>query len=104
MVTKKKRAEKQIEWVGGLVRLPAYVTGEGEPYRPAAAVWLSPADKLVLGMEVFGREGRPEEVVASFEAATRKPLAGARTRRAGCAWPLRISRTRCSRRSRPGSR
>jgi hypothetical protein len=32
MAAKKKRTG--IEWVGGLVSMPAYVTGEGDPYRP----------------------------------------------------------------------
>ena len=43
---KKKRAG--IEWVGGLVSMPAYVTGEGEPYRPEVLLWMS-GDGLVLG-------------------------------------------------------
>lgn len=34
MAARKKRTE--IEWVGGIVSMPMYVTGEGEPYRPEA--------------------------------------------------------------------
>jgi hypothetical protein len=34
MGARKKRAG--IEWVGGIVAMPAYVSGEGEPYQPIA--------------------------------------------------------------------
>jgi hypothetical protein len=72
--TTKKRAAKLIEWIGGTVRLPTYVTGEGEPYRPVAALWLS--RDSVMGMEILGRDYAPEQIVASFEATTRKPMKG----------------------------
>jgi hypothetical protein len=48
-----------IEWVGGVVSMPAYVTGEGEPYRRETLLWMSP-DGAILGHAV----GRPGEVVA----------------------------------------
>lgn len=37
-----------IEWIGGTVAMPAYVTGEGEPYRPETLFWMS-ADGAILG-------------------------------------------------------
>lgn len=37
-----------IEWIGGTVAMPAYVTGEGEPYRPEALFWMG-ADGAILG-------------------------------------------------------
>jgi hypothetical protein len=40
-----------IEWTGGLVTLPGYVTGEGEPYRPEALLWVD-AEGAVIGMHV----------------------------------------------------
>ena len=46
MAAKRKRVG--IEWVGGLVSMPAYVTGEGEPYRPEVLLWMS-GDGIVLG-------------------------------------------------------
>lgn len=52
----KKRIE--IEWIGGLVSLPAYVTGEGDPYRPEALFWMG-AEGAVLGHTV----GEPGELV-----------------------------------------
>lgn len=47
-----------IEWVGGTVSMPAYVTGEGEPYRPAALVWMIP-DGAILGSAV----ARPSDLL-----------------------------------------
>lgn len=56
MPSKKKRTG--IEWVGGLLSMPAYVTGEGEPYRPLTILWMS-TEGAVLGQAV----GRPGELV-----------------------------------------
>ena len=56
MTARKKRTG--IEWVGGLVSMPAYVTGEGEPYRPEALFWMG-AEGAVLGHAV----GKPGELV-----------------------------------------
>ena len=56
MAAKRKRVG--IEWVGGLVSMPAYVTGEGEPYRPEVLLWMS-GDGLVLGTTT----AKPGEVV-----------------------------------------
>ena len=56
-MAKKKPAE--VEWVGGVISIPTYVTGEGEPYRPEALLWLS-ADGAVVGSSV----AKPGEVLA----------------------------------------
>lgn len=56
MTAKKKRT--LIEWVGGLVPLPGFVTGEGEPFRPEALFWLG-ADGAVLAHTV----GAPGELM-----------------------------------------
>jgi hypothetical protein len=48
-MAKKKRAG--VEWVGGVIAMPAYVMDEGKPYRPAALVWMG-ADGAVLGSAV----------------------------------------------------
>ncbi len=56
MAARRKRVG--IEWVGGLVSMPAYVTGEGEPYRPEVLLWMS-GDGLVLGTTT----AKPGEVV-----------------------------------------
>ncbi|MBK8213871.1 MAG: hypothetical protein IPK71_08980 [Myxococcales bacterium] len=67
MATRKKRAE--VEWVGGLVTLPTYVTGEGAPFQPEMLLWLR-TDGLVLGHEV----GRPGEVLSSACESLRRTI------------------------------
>jgi hypothetical protein len=44
------------EWVGGIVAMPAYVTGEGEPYRPRMLLWMIPGGP-VLGTTMEKAEG-----------------------------------------------
>lgn len=73
MITKKKRNE--IEWIGGLVSMPAYITGEGEPYRPEAIFWIG-ADGEILGTTL----GKPGEMLAmageSLQDAMERPMWG----------------------------
>lgn len=73
MAAKKKRTG--IEWVGGLVSMPAYVTGEGARYRPEVLFWMG-AEGAVLGHEV----GRPGEliglVVESLRRTIERPMFG----------------------------
>jgi hypothetical protein len=71
----RKRSAKPVEWIGGVVSLPAYVTGEGEPYRPEAVFWVV-AEGLVLGMQVPGRSAAPAQIVKSFHDTTRAPMVG----------------------------
>ncbi|XXF78304.1 hypothetical protein P2318_00680 [Myxococcaceae bacterium GXIMD 01537] len=59
----------EVEWVGGLVSLPAYVTGEGAPYRPEAVIWLG-ADGAVLGTTV----GKPGEALAGVGESLRDAI------------------------------
>jgi hypothetical protein len=55
--------------------MPAYVTGEGEPYRPDILVWMG-ADGMILGSAV----ARPGEILAmasdSLQATIEQPMAG----------------------------
>lgn len=64
-----------VEWVGGLVSLPARVTGEGEPYRPEVLLWLG-AEGAVLGSTV----GKPGEVLGlashSLQSTVERPMFG----------------------------
>jgi hypothetical protein len=61
MATKRQRTE--IEWVGGLVSMPVYVTGEGEPFRPEVMLWMG-ADGALLGSAT----GKPGEVLGTASA------------------------------------
>jgi hypothetical protein len=73
MAARKKRTG--IEWVGGLVAMPGYVTGEGEPYRPEALFWMG-AEGAVLGHGV----GKPGELVRlaceSLRSTIERPMVG----------------------------
>lgn len=73
MAARKNRTD--LEWVGGIVAMPAYVTGEGEPYRPETLFWMS-AEGAVLGHTV----GRPGELVelacASLRSTIEQPMFG----------------------------
>lgn len=64
-----------IEWIGGTVAMPAYVTGEGEPYRPEALFWMG-ADGAILGSTV----GRPGELLPmaseSLQSTIEQPMYG----------------------------
>lgn len=63
------------EWTGGLAPMPAWVTGEGDPYRPEMLMWLN-AEGLVVGHAV----GRPGELLGdaceSLRNAIERPMAG----------------------------
>lgn len=54
----KPKRRANTEWIGGLVELPNWITGEGPAYRPEALIWLN-HDGLVLGTVL----GRPGEVL-----------------------------------------
>jgi hypothetical protein len=73
MSASKKRTG--TEWVGGIVSMPAYVTGEGEPYRPETLFWMG-AEGAVLGHTL----GKPGEVVElareSLRSAIEQPMFG----------------------------
>jgi hypothetical protein len=83
--------ETDVEWLGGLLKLPAYITGDGEPYRPYALFFLdenrvvlhsrvakpgllltAAAQSLLhtIGQPLFGHKRRPTAIrVASAELA-----------------------------------
>lgn len=68
-----KRANQgqALEWVGGLVSHPSYVTGEGEPYRPEMLLWVIPGGP-VLGVSM----GKPGELLAQAADHLRDTMAG----------------------------
>jgi len=76
MVAKRKKGQTAgVEWAGGIVSMPAYVTGEGEPYRPEVLVWMV-ADGPVVGFST----ARPGELLAgasdNFRDTMRSPMFG----------------------------
>lgn len=63
------------EWLGAMATLPAFVSGDGEPYRPEALAWMG-ADGAIVGLTT----ARPGELLAlaseSLQRAIDTPLAG----------------------------
>jgi hypothetical protein len=69
------RNQTGVEWVGGLVSMPAYVTGEGEPYRPEVLFWLS-GEGAVIG-HLLGKPGELLSAAAdSLRATIKRPIFG----------------------------
>ena len=64
------------EWIGALVTFPSYVTGEGEPYKPTAVMWLEPATGCVVDSQLVRPEQALPRAAGLFHLATREPLAG----------------------------
>jgi len=58
-----------IEWIGGIAAIPAYVTGEGEPYRPEALFWMA-ADGAILGSTIAG----PGELLATASESLQRTI------------------------------
>jgi hypothetical protein len=54
---KGRKGRATIEWIGGIVSLPSYVTGEGAPFRPEALLWK--CMDFIVGMTV----DRPGELL-----------------------------------------
>jgi hypothetical protein len=71
----KRRKTQGAEWIGGLESMPAYVTGEGEPYQPELLLWVG-ADDLVLGSAV----GKPGDLLGqaceSLQQTIERPMVG----------------------------
>lgn len=73
MAATKKRSG--VEWVGGMLTMPAYVTGEGEPYRPETILWID-GESAVLGHAV-GRPGESLELACeSLRQTIAQPMVG----------------------------
>jgi hypothetical protein len=89
--------ESDVEWLGGLVKVPAYVAGDGEPYRPEALFFLdengvvlcSQVAKLdlllsaaaqslrdTIGQPLFGHKRTPTAIRVASDALARELKAG----------------------------
>lgn len=64
------------EWIGALVTFPSYVTGEGEPYKPIAVMWLEPEADCIVDSQLVRPEEALPRAAGLFHLATRAPLAG----------------------------
>lgn len=64
-----------VEWVGGLIKVPAYVAGEGEPYRPEALFFLD-EHGVVLHSQVARSELLLSAAAQSLKDTIGQPLFG----------------------------
>ena len=64
------------EWVGGTFAAPATVTGEGEPYRPDALLWVDPGAELVVGFAIAHPDDLPGLVVENLRETIARPIMG----------------------------
>lgn len=69
------RERSAIEWIGATVTIPAYVTGEGEPYRPEALVWMGD-DGMILGSTVVKSEELLAVASDSLQHTIEQPMRG----------------------------
>lgn len=77
---------EQLEWVGGCVEAPAYIT-EGEPYRPEMIVWLEPVNQVALSFAILDRGSSSPSLSETLHQTMAKPMVGP---------PRRPSRVRLS--------
>lgn len=77
---KKARREAALEWIGGRFAAPAFVTGEGEPYRPEMLIWLDDARGTVVYVEATDPRDGPASLGDALERAIAKPADGPKRR------------------------
>jgi hypothetical protein len=71
----RKKKTSGVEWVGGLLEMPAYVTGEGEPYRPGVIFWMG-EDGALLGTAIAKPSELLAQAVDSLKSTIEQPLFG----------------------------
>lgn len=64
------KGKRDVEWIGGIVEMPAYVTDEGEAYRPEVLVWMN-ADGVLVGTTM----GKPGELISAASEDLQEALA-----------------------------
>jgi hypothetical protein len=70
-----KPTNPTIEWIGGIALMPAFVTGEGEPYRPEVLFWMD-SDGLIQGSAVDKPGTLLPQAGARLGEAINTPLCG----------------------------
>src|SRR4051812_18175094 len=65
------------EWVGGIAKLPMYITENGEQVRPSVIFWIDADTEMILGTTVLGSQDDPlGAAAANLRATARAPAAG----------------------------
>ncbi len=72
---KRRIAKKTIEWIAGIISMPAAITGEGEIHRPHALFWMT-ADGMIIGPTLADPEKFTGTVSKSLQSVVRQPEAG----------------------------
>jgi len=72
---KRTHTHSKTEWVGGIVKAPGFVTGEGPAYQPKMLAWMDDAG-FVVGMTVCKPDEIQQNIVTSLHEAIDKPVAG----------------------------
>jgi hypothetical protein len=72
-----------VEWVGGLVQVPAYATGDGAPYRPEALFWIDDS-----GTVCAAQVSKPGELLSLAAEILQETIA--KQKRDGALGPTRM--------------
>ncbi len=64
------------EWVAGIISSPSYAFDGGEPYRPAALLWVETGSGLIVGCELLHPREALGRAAGLFMESARAPLAG----------------------------
>lgn len=65
------------EWVGGITRLPMYISENGGQFRPSAIFWIDADTEMILGTTVLNSHDDPlGAAAANLRATARAPAAG----------------------------
>lgn len=70
-------ATPRPEWVGGVVKLPMYITENGTQFRPSAILWIDADTEMILGTTILGSQDDPlGAAAANLRATAHVPAAG----------------------------
>jgi len=69
------RSGLDIEWIGGCIKPPIFITDREEPYRPSLVVWMELPSGLVVGQSL-APEVKEGDVGRTLVEAMKEPLVG----------------------------
>lgn len=72
----RRRNDGELEWIGGCLTPPFFITDRDEPYRPTLVVWMELPYRLVVGHDVVEPEASSGAVGRTLLTALERPLVG----------------------------
>ena len=72
----RRRNNGELEWIGGCLTPPFFITDRDEPYRPTQVVWMELPYRLVVGHDVVEPEASSGAVARTLLTALERPLVG----------------------------